>query len=84
MKAVLKEQLPIQEFYHDARNLTVRWQNGHESRFDSMWLRDNCPEDRDPRNGQRYVDIPVLPPDPRIGAVKQIENGVLVIAWAGV
>ena len=83
MNAIFKEQLPVQEFYHEARHLTVRWRDGSESRFDSMWLRDNCPEDRDPRNGQRCVDISELPPDPRIGGVSYVGNGILEIIWAG-
>src|SRR5262245_32920907 len=83
MKAVLKEQLPAPKFFHDADQLSVRWHDGRESRFDSIWLRDNCPEDRDPHSGQRYVDISELPPDPRISRVKYVENGVLEIVWAG-
>src|SRR6516164_8885637 len=83
MNAILKEELPVQRFFHDTRQLTVRWQDGRESRFDSVWLRDNCPEDRDPHNGQKYVDISDLPPDPRIGGAKYLESGVLEIVWAG-
>src|SRR5215471_15404287 len=83
MNATFREQLLVQGFFHDGSHLTIRWQDGRESRFDSMWLRDNCPENRDPHNGQRYVDISDLPLDPRISGVKYIGNGVLEIVWVG-
>jgi len=82
MNATFKEQL-VQGCFHDASHLTIRWQDGRESRFDSMWLRDNCPEDRDLHSGQRYLDISDLRPDPRISGVKHVGNGVLEFAWAG-
>ncbi|MBS0614139.1 MAG: DUF971 domain-containing protein, partial [Proteobacteria bacterium] len=46
--------------------LTLRWPDGASTRLDSLWLRDNRCEDRDPHSGQRLIDILDLPPAPRI------------------
>ena len=35
--------------------LTVEWADGTVGEFDSLWLRDNCPDDRSSDNGQRLV-----------------------------
>jgi gamma-butyrobetaine dioxygenase len=47
-------------------SLTIEWANGEVSEFASIWLRDNLREDRDPRSGQRLVDIADLPEEPKI------------------
>lgn len=46
--------------------LTVEWADGTASQFASIWLRDNLPEDRDPHNRQRLIDVADLPPEPLI------------------
>lgn len=34
----------------------VQWADGHRSQFHYVWLRDNCPTIRHPKNGQRMAD----------------------------
>jgi alpha-ketoglutarate-dependent taurine dioxygenase len=46
--------------------LTLQWADGHRVELASVWLRDNLREDRDPRNGQRLIDVADLPVAPRI------------------
>lgn len=46
--------------------LLIQWAGGATSEYPSLWLRDNCPGDRDPANGQRLVDVADLPARPRI------------------
>jgi alpha-ketoglutarate-dependent taurine dioxygenase len=65
---------------HEA--LRVEWQSGAVSEFPSLWLRDNLREDRDPRNGQRLVDVTDLPDDPRIRTA-HTANGAVLIEWQG-
>lgn len=43
------------------QDLTVIWQDGHQSRFDAIWLFDNAPENRDASTGQRLIDAMELP-----------------------
>jgi alpha-ketoglutarate-dependent taurine dioxygenase len=60
--------------------LTVEWADGTVGEFDSLWLRDNCPDDRSSDNGQRLVDIVDLPPDPRIRSAG-LHDSVVSVQW---
>ena len=62
--------------------LVIEWQGGGTSEFPSLWLRDNVREDRDPKSGQRLVDIVDLPAAPRIRAARAVNGGV-EIEWEG-
>ena len=64
------------------RSLSIEWANGRTSEFASVWLRDNCPSDRDRANGQRLVDIADLPAEPRIRTASIQADSVLV-QWEG-
>jgi alpha-ketoglutarate-dependent taurine dioxygenase len=58
--------------------LRVAWANGTASEFASLWLRDNRPEDRDPGNGQRLIDVTDLPEKPRMRSALLRADSVLV------
>jgi alpha-ketoglutarate-dependent taurine dioxygenase len=60
--------------------LNVEWADGTSSEFASLWLRDNLRDDRDPNSGQRLVDIPDLPENPRIRSAVA-HNGAVNIEW---
>ncbi len=60
--------------------LVIEWANGEIGEFASLWLRDNLPEDRDPHNGQRLVDIADLPEQPRIRSAVA-RDGAVRIDW---
>ena len=62
--------------------LTLRWQDGGATRLDSIWLRDNRREDRDPHNGQRLIDILDLPAAPRIRSAEWHDR-ILHVTWEG-
>jgi alpha-ketoglutarate-dependent taurine dioxygenase len=62
--------------------LRIEWQDGRQSEFASLWLRDNRATDRDPQSGQRLVDIADLPVDPRLQSVSRAD-GSLVVGWEG-
>ena len=62
--------------------LRVEWANGDLSEFASLWLRDNRPDDRDPHNGQRLIDITELPEDPRIRSAV-VRDDVVLVEWDG-
>ena len=60
--------------------LTLEWAGGGRIELASVWLRDNLREQRDPRNGQRLIDVADLPVEPRIrGAV--LKDGEVRIEW---
>jgi gamma-butyrobetaine dioxygenase len=60
--------------------LALEWSNGQRSEFPSIWLRDNCPCDRDSLSGQRLIDIADLPAEPKISSVCAEEREI-VISW---
>ena len=62
--------------------LQAEWQDGARTEFPSLWLRDNCAADRDPRNGQRLVDVADLPVAPRLRSVTAVDDG-LCVEWEG-
>jgi len=63
------------------QTLRIDWASGNHTEIASLWLRDNCPADRDPQNGQRLVDVADLPEEPRIRAVSPRDDAI-VIEWA--
>ncbi len=62
--------------------LTVEWAGGGVSQFSSLWLLDNCSQDRDPHSGQRLIDIADLPESPRIRSAVA-RDGAVRIEWEG-
>jgi gamma-butyrobetaine dioxygenase len=71
----------VADFSHDKRLLRVTWADSHASVFDSLWLRDNCPEDRHPATGQRLVDIVDLPTEPILRSVWQPDDHSFEVSW---
>jgi alpha-ketoglutarate-dependent taurine dioxygenase len=64
------------------RSLGVEWADGGASEFDSLWLRDNRPDDRDPHSGQRLIDVTDLPEDPAIRAA-MLSDSAVIVEWEG-
>jgi alpha-ketoglutarate-dependent taurine dioxygenase len=64
------------------QSLRVRWPDGAQAEFASLWLRDNRSEDRDAHSGQRLVDIMDVPADPRIASA-QVNAGAVQVNWEG-
>jgi len=60
--------------------LLVQWDDGTQTQFASVWLRDNLPEDRDRFSGQRLIDVADLPAEPRIRAVT-LSGKSLQVIW---
>ena len=56
----------ITEIHWTPSALMLKWTDGDRVELASVWLRDNLPEDRDPGNDQRLIDVADLPVTPRI------------------
>jgi gamma-butyrobetaine dioxygenase len=67
---------------HLGHALFLDWEDGHRSRFHAVWLRDNCPEDRDPTSGQRRIDIVDVPANPQIESA-DVRGNALLVSWKG-
>ncbi|UWQ76696.1 gamma-butyrobetaine dioxygenase [Leisingera sp. M658] len=63
--------------------LTLTFEDGQQSRFHAIWLRDNAldPETRAPGNGQRLITIGDIPADTRISTAL-VEDGALTVTFA--
>ena len=70
----------LKKFSFTPESLQLEWQGGERSEYASLWLRDNCPADRDVQSGQRLVDVMDLPAAPRIRAVSTGADSV-TIEW---
>ena len=75
------ETITVATLSYDERQIQITWTDGHNSTFDSLWLRDNCLEDRHPTTGQRLVDIADLPANPELRSVCQQGDHALEICW---
>jgi gamma-butyrobetaine dioxygenase len=62
--------------------LRVEWLDGGRTEYPSLWLRDNCTNDRDAASGQRLVDVADLPARPRLRAVTSAGDE-LMVEWEG-
>jgi gamma-butyrobetaine hydroxylase len=80
---MMGESPQVQKLSFGPKRLRIDWTDGHQSDYDAIWLRDNCPEDRDAHTGQRLVDIADLPDEPAIGAVSQNSEAAVLITWCG-
>lgn len=70
----------IEHLDYDRAVLRITWPDGHKSEFPSLWLFDNNPANRDPRNGQRLIDVADLPQDPLIAAAHRNDSS-LEVGW---
>jgi alpha-ketoglutarate-dependent taurine dioxygenase len=60
--------------------LSIEWSDGTLSKYASLWLRDNLPEDRDAHSGQRLIDIADLPENPQIRSAAA-HDGAVMVEW---
>jgi gamma-butyrobetaine hydroxylase len=77
----LIETATVAALSYDERHMHISWTDGHSSTFDSLWLRDNCPEDRHPTTGQRLVDIADLQENPKLLSVSRPDTHTIGISW---
>jgi alpha-ketoglutarate-dependent taurine dioxygenase len=74
----MSEQNTLKNASWTPDTLTLEWVDGGRIEFPSLWLRDNCPSNRDSRNGQRLIDVADLPPDPKIHAASPQQEFILI------
>jgi gamma-butyrobetaine dioxygenase len=68
----------------DPSRVDVTWDDGHESTFHAIWLRDNCPcaECRHP-SGQRLLDTRTLPDDVVLASARVDDGSVEAVFGDG-
>jgi gamma-butyrobetaine dioxygenase len=78
----MTEEESVSSFSWLPERLTLARRDGAMVELPAFWLRDNCPEDRDPLSGQRLVDICDVPSGARIESVSAAAQG-LQVSWLG-
>ncbi len=68
----------------DPQLVTVRWNDGRESRYHGIWLRENAADDStiNPATRERILDLSALPAWPTITDAKVDEAGALCVTFA--
>ena len=75
------DSLEYDHLEFDKSSVRMAWSGGHKSEYPSVWLFDNNPANRDPRNGQRLIDVADLPHNPLIASA-QANGAEVQVAWA--
>jgi [2-(trimethylamino)ethyl]phosphonate dioxygenase len=73
---------PITQLTLGTQFLTLHWADGVQQECYYLWLRDNAPEARDPRNGQRLIEAIDLPTDIHAQAATLNPAGQVEITWS--
>lgn len=60
----------------------VEWPDGRRARFHAVWLRDNAPDTRDQRNGQRLVTVLDVPAETTVAGAEVTDEGAVRLRFA--
>ena len=72
----------IEKIEKDRSDLKIKWSDGEESKFNYMWLRDNCPTAHDKDSHHRMFNILDISKDLSIKDFKIDEAGSLQVQWS--
>jgi gamma-butyrobetaine hydroxylase len=75
------EQFVVAALAFEPSDLTITWKDGVVSQYSSLWLRDNAPEHRDSRTGQRTISLLDIPEDPLLKSVELEQDGEVRLVW---
>ena len=78
----VKQRKPEKVLFND--QLYILWKDGHESHYDSFFLRDSCPCAHciDELTGKKVLDSQTLPKNIRIRQCEYVGNYALHIHWS--
>ena len=78
----MEQNFTIKNITKNSTNLEVDWSDGKKSKFNYLWLRDNCPTAHDKDSRHRMFNILKVSEDinPKNYSVK--EDGKLEIEWS--
>ena len=80
-----KQRPSIESIERQKRNLSIRWEDGHQCLFHHIWLRDNCtyPQCGDRSGGHRYLELGSVDPDIAPDELSIDSSGSMQILWQG-
>ena len=74
--------MTVREMDCQSDRVTITWQDGHRSEYHATWLRDNDPANRDPRTGQRLIDVADLPENVTMEGGRYSADGLVHLFWS--
>ena len=72
----------IEKIEKNSSYLKVTWNDGEESKFNYMWLRDNCPSAHDPDSRHRMFNILKVTTEINPKTYSLNKDGKLEIEWS--
>ena len=72
----------IQKIEKDKSDLKIKWSDGKESKFNYMWLRDNCPTAHDKDSRHRMFNILNVSQDIKVENFEINKLGLLQVQWS--
>ena len=72
----------IAQVTSEQTTLLIEWADGQQDRYTYLWLRDNAPDARDARNGQRLFESIDIPADIHPRSTQLTATGQLEILWS--
>ena len=84
-RSSVKQHPSIEKIERQKRYITVTWQDGRQSEFHHLWLRDNCTcaQCGDRSGGHRYLELGSIDPKILPAEVEMSSTGSLQIRWKG-
>ena len=72
----------IDKIEKDTSDLKIKWSDGEESKFNYMWLRDNCPTAHDRDSHHRMFNILNVSENLSVKDFKIDNKGSLEVQWS--
>ena len=72
----------IDKIEKDTSDLRIKWSDGEESKFNYMWLRDNCPTAHDKDSHHRMFNILNVSENLSVKDFKIDKKGSLEVQWS--
>ena len=72
----------IDKIEKDTSDLKIKWSDGEESKFNYMWLRDNCPTAHDKDSHHRMFNILNVSENLSVKDFKIDDKGALEVQWS--
>tara|TARA_B100000029_G_scaffold36824_1_gene34649 strand:+ start:3954 stop:5138 length:1185 start_codon:yes stop_codon:yes gene_type:complete len=66
----------------DGEKVEIEWSDGHQSKFNFLWLRDNCPCCVHPDTMEPLFNVASIADDEFISSVSTSEEGFLQVVWS--
>ena len=78
----MQENYSIKNIKKNTSYLEVEWNDGQKSKFNYLWLRDNCPSAHDKNTRHRMFNILKVSTDINAKKYNINEQGKLEIEWS--